>query len=278
MTTPKPFVFVLMPFSEAFDDIYQLGIKPACVDAGTYCERLDEQIFSESMLERIYNQISKADIIVADMSGRNPNVFYEVGYAHALGKRVVLLTQNADDIPFDLKHYPHIVYKGKIIDLKEELRKKVQWMAEHPQKELTSVAHNVEFFLNGMNLQHHPEIHCNVEEWGSVETIIEAHNVTDRNIQKVSFQVGFIVPIDFSVYHPIKEVSTQSINLRNGRTLLIGDRMYEILPGSWESISVNFHNPKELYAGAKIDIVMRIFSEVGTQDYPFSVICEKKSK
>src|SRR5215212_3193860 len=107
-TAPKPFVFVLMPFDEAFDDIYQVGIKPACQSAGAYCERIDEQIFQESILERIYNQIAKADLIVADMTGRNANVFYETGYAHALGKKVLLLTQKAEDIPFDLKHYPHI--------------------------------------------------------------------------------------------------------------------------------------------------------------------------
>jgi len=108
-TSPKPFCFVLMPFEDAFDDIYQLGIKDACSDAGAYCERVDEQIFQETILDRIYNQIAKADIIVADMTGRNANVFYEVGYAHALGKTTLLLTQSADDIPFDLKHFPHIV-------------------------------------------------------------------------------------------------------------------------------------------------------------------------
>ena len=92
-TLPKPFVFVLMPFDEKFDEVYKLGIKPACEDAGAYAERVDEQIFKESILERIYNQIAKADIFVADMTGRNENVFYEVGYAHALGKHVILLTQ-----------------------------------------------------------------------------------------------------------------------------------------------------------------------------------------
>ena len=122
-TTPKPFVFVLMPFDESFRDVYQLGIKAACKEAGGYCERVDEQIFVESILERVYNQIDKADLLIADMTGRNPNVFYEVGYAHALGKRVFLLTQKADDIPFDLKHYPHIVYQGKITELKQELEK-----------------------------------------------------------------------------------------------------------------------------------------------------------
>lgn len=126
-TLPKPFVFVLMPFEKAFDDVYKLGIKAAAEAAGTYAERVDEQSFTERILDRIYNQISKADVIVADMSGRNPNVFYEVGYAHALGKTVLLVTKHSDDIPFDLKHHPHIIYRDSIASLKEELTKKILW-------------------------------------------------------------------------------------------------------------------------------------------------------
>jgi hypothetical protein len=129
-TTPKPFVFVLMPFKEDFDDIYKLGIKEAAKEVGAYAERVDEQDFSEGILERIFNQINKADVIVADMTGRNPNVFYEVGYAHALGKIVLLLTQNGDDIPFDLKNKQHIIYGdtgGKIQSLRNELKPKLNW-------------------------------------------------------------------------------------------------------------------------------------------------------
>lgn len=129
-TAPKPFVFVLMPFNEDFDDIYKLGIKEAAKEVGAYAERVDEQIFTEGILERIFNQISKADVIVADMTGRNPNVFYEVGYAHALGKIVLLLTQKADDIPFDLKHKQHIVYGNsgsKIQNIRNELNPKLNW-------------------------------------------------------------------------------------------------------------------------------------------------------
>lgn len=62
-----------------------MGIKDACKQAGMNCERVDEPLFHERILDRIYNQISKADIIVADMSGRNANVFYETGYADASG-------------------------------------------------------------------------------------------------------------------------------------------------------------------------------------------------
>ncbi|MCH7994731.1 MAG: hypothetical protein IIB57_09840, partial [Planctomycetes bacterium] len=95
-TAPKAFCFVLMPFEDSFGDVYELGIREACTQAGAYCERVDEQIFHESILDRIYNQIAKADIVIADMTGRNANVFYEVGYAHALGKRTILLTRKAE--------------------------------------------------------------------------------------------------------------------------------------------------------------------------------------
>ena len=126
-TIPKPFVFVLMPIDKKFDDIYKFGIKGAAKDVGAYAERLDEQIFVEGMLDRIFNQISKADLIIADMTGRNPNVFYEVGYAHALGKITLLLTQDATDIPFDLKHRQHTVYRGSIELLRKDLADRLRW-------------------------------------------------------------------------------------------------------------------------------------------------------
>lgn len=133
-TQPKPFVFVLMPFREEFNDIYMYGIKAVAEEVGAYAERVDEQDYMESILERIYNQINKADIIVADMTGQNPNVFYEVGYAHALGKIVLLLTQNANDIPFDLKHRPHTIYRGRIEIVREQLRKRLIWAISELKK------------------------------------------------------------------------------------------------------------------------------------------------
>jgi hypothetical protein len=133
-TTTKFFCFVLMPFSEDFDDIYNYGIKESCKAAGTYCERVDEQIYQNTILERIYTQIAKADLIIADMTGRNPNVFYEVGFAHALNKPTILLTQNTDDIPFDLKNYPHIIYSKKISVIREDLTKRLLWFKQNKNK------------------------------------------------------------------------------------------------------------------------------------------------
>lgn len=126
-----PYVFVLMPFNEAFDDVYELGINAVAKHLGMRCNRVDNIEFNDSILMRIYNEIQRSDIVIADMSGRNPNVFYEVGYAHALQKDVVLLTQQVDDIPFDLKGYNHIVYQGKVTLLRELLETRLKaWLRE----------------------------------------------------------------------------------------------------------------------------------------------------
>jgi hypothetical protein len=138
-----------MPFEDAFRDLYVLGIKPACEEAGYYCERLDEQIFEETMLERIYNQIAKADLVVADLTARNPNVFYETGYAHGLGQRVILLTRNTEDIPFDLKHHFHIVYSDSIADLKQRLRERALYYASHPSTSTRNPFDQLAILLNG---------------------------------------------------------------------------------------------------------------------------------
>jgi hypothetical protein len=125
---PNHFAFVLMPFDKAFDDVYKLGIKGGLAKfPDVVAERVDEQIYREGILERIYRQIEVADIIIADMSGQNPNVFYEVGYAHAKGKLCILLTSNVGDIPFDLKHQRHIVYGKSIVTLCQELEREITW-------------------------------------------------------------------------------------------------------------------------------------------------------
>jgi hypothetical protein len=121
------FAFVLMPFDKKFDDLYKLGIKDVAAKVGVIAERVDEQKFTESMLDRIYRQIDAADVIIAEMTGQNPNVFYEVGYAHAKDKLVILITADASDIPFDLKHRRHIIHGNSILKLRESLLPELTW-------------------------------------------------------------------------------------------------------------------------------------------------------
>lgn len=278
-TTPKPFVFVLMPFDAAFDDIYQLGIRAACNDAGGYCERVDEQIFHESILERVYNQIAKADLLVADMTGRNPNVFYEVGYAHALGRRVILLTQKSEDIPFDLKHYPHIVYGGKITELKQELEKRVRWALQNPQAINMPPQERVQFFINGIRLSGCPLIEIRVNRnVPLVNLIFEINNSIERTIETTAFQLGLITDKRIKLHatgdgrRGGEGFSAKTIALGDDLKLDVIENLFQILPGSWEKVSFTFHDPKLLFAsGAELAFTIRLFSESGPVDYPFRV-------
>ncbi len=130
---PKPFVLVLMSFADDYDDVYQLGIKPACVAVGAVCERVDEQSYQGAIIQQIYDQIARADLIVSDLSNGNLNVFYETGYAHALGKKVILLTRREGKIPFNTGNYPHVVYeRDKIAKLRSELERRAKALLGQP--------------------------------------------------------------------------------------------------------------------------------------------------
>jgi hypothetical protein len=152
-TAPRPFVLVLMPFAEELTDLYQLAVKAACEEVGAYCERVDEQVYDSTILDRIVNQIAKADIVVAEVSDRNPNVLYEVGYAHALGRRVVLVARNADGLPFDLSSRPHVIYGGRLTELRTKLAPIIKHWIEHPLGSQRAPAASFEVFLDDIRLR-----------------------------------------------------------------------------------------------------------------------------
>ncbi len=96
--------FVMMPFGEWPDKYYRDIFIPAIKDAGLEPVRGDELYHTGSVVEQIWDQIEKAKLLIADLTGRNPNVFYELGLAHAAIKPVVFTAANIDDVPFDLRH------------------------------------------------------------------------------------------------------------------------------------------------------------------------------
>jgi hypothetical protein len=104
-------VFVLSPYEDPFNTIYQDHIKPTVERIeGLRCGRADDIYDNRPIVEDIWRQINEAGIVLAELTGRNPNVFYETGIAHTVGKEVILMTQHMDDVPFDLKHLRCIVY------------------------------------------------------------------------------------------------------------------------------------------------------------------------
>jgi hypothetical protein len=102
--------FVIMPFGGWFDSYYENIYVPAIDSAGMAPKRADGLYRPSAIVNDIWELTNNAKIILAELSGRNPNVFYEVGLAHAIANPVVLITDTVDALPFDLRYWRHIIY------------------------------------------------------------------------------------------------------------------------------------------------------------------------
>ena len=111
-----------MPFREPFDKYYRTIFRPAIEAAGLFSLRVDEIFGPSSIGQDIWENISKAKVILAELSTRNPNVMYELGLSHGAGKPVVMISQSIDDIPFDLRHLRCILYDTTDPDWASELK------------------------------------------------------------------------------------------------------------------------------------------------------------
>ncbi len=109
--------FVIMPHAPEFDAIYSMFIREALTAANLVVTRSDDIQDQANILSGIVAEIGRSDIVVADLTGANPNVFYELGLSHAMEKRTVLLTQDINDVPFDLKSYRMLVYGTHFADV-----------------------------------------------------------------------------------------------------------------------------------------------------------------
>jgi hypothetical protein len=104
-------ICVLMPFRPELQPVYEDHIKRVASDLRVTVARADDFFTDRAVMEEIWAAIAKARVLIADCTGRNPNVFYEIGIAHTLGKPVILVTQDGADVPFDLRHRRHIEYQ-----------------------------------------------------------------------------------------------------------------------------------------------------------------------
>lgn len=125
--------FVLMPFSERFDPLLEI-IQEVLCDPRWECHRADDQWSSRLVHPSIIAGIREADFIVADITGNNANVYYEVGVAQALSKEVLLLTQDIRKTKFDLKAFHLHQYDLSSENNKRELKTKLQKASDRVER------------------------------------------------------------------------------------------------------------------------------------------------
>ncbi len=128
MTPSSGFGFVLMPFSGEFTNQWELSFGPALREVGLEAKRADDEYGGTNVIMRdVTRNIYAAQIIIADVTGRNPNVMYELGLAHAAKKPVIILAQSDEDVPFDIGHIRYLKYDALNLNaLKRDLIQRIR--------------------------------------------------------------------------------------------------------------------------------------------------------
>ena len=171
------FCFVIMPFKKEFNNQWEFALSPAIEDAGLTPYRGDEESLGSNMIMRDVTQcVYKSKIIIADLTGRNPNVMYELGLAHSAKKPVIMITQTKEDVPFDVQHLRYLKYDP--LDLKKlrhELTVRISSTLEQSKE------NNTDFF---------PELVL----------------MDEKSITELKYLRQKTVPIEIEVYPPTSDI------------------------------------------------------------------------
>lgn len=125
-STERDACFVIMPFGGWLDDYYESIYRPAIRNAGLEPHRADDLFRPSTIVKDIWAYTRTARLLLADLTGKNPNVFYELGLAHALAKPAILVAESMDDIPFDLRALRVITFDKNAPDWGAILRDKIE--------------------------------------------------------------------------------------------------------------------------------------------------------
>ena len=140
--------FVIMPFGQKvlsddtpfnWDDHWKEVLEPTIKETGMDPIRADEIFGSKPLMDRIWNGIQEAELVIADLTGRSPNVLYELGLANVIGKRILLLTMDPGDVPADLAGLVQIRYSTtgrEILQFTRDLRKNIEAARKEPINEV----------------------------------------------------------------------------------------------------------------------------------------------
>jgi small subunit ribosomal protein S1 len=139
--------FVMMPFGKKelhegrpfdWDEHYKEVIDRAVAEAGMKAIRADEIYGAMPLLDRLWQGIQEAELVIADLTGRSPNVLYEVGLAHVIGKRILILTMYPEDVPVDLGEFVQIRYSAEgrgLLQLDRDLKNNIEAARKNPSAE-----------------------------------------------------------------------------------------------------------------------------------------------
>lgn len=128
----------ILPFHDPFTTIYEDCIRPPLEDAGFKVMKADD-IFAPGnyVTENIWRLINRSALLVADVTGKNPNVFYELGIAHTVGRDVIIVSQKKEDVPFDIQSLQYYLYNADNENGKQQLRDNLKKLLNETKRKVS---------------------------------------------------------------------------------------------------------------------------------------------
>lgn len=142
--------FVIMPFKEKFDELFEFGIKPAVKSKNYQCVRMDQVAGTINLIRGMIHNIYVSKVIIADLTDKNANVFYELGIAHSIPvpDKTIMISEQDEEIPFDIGPFQVLKYKKSfkgITDLRHGIIKRIEFIETRPDETSNPVQ---DYFLN----------------------------------------------------------------------------------------------------------------------------------
>jgi hypothetical protein len=187
-----------MPFDSEFDSIYNELLKPALEQAGYSVARADSFLDQENIMRDIVRGIANSDLIVVDLTTHNPNVLYELGLAHGLRIPTILLAQNIEEVPFDLRGYRVIVYSIRFNEVAQLTGRLGEIGERHKHGEITFGSPVIDFLPPqitsigkepGLVTEPHPAREkkpVEEEEKGALDRLVEVTEATQNIVKLMS--------------------------------------------------------------------------------------------
>jgi hypothetical protein len=125
-------IFAAMPFAKRYNDTYFGPMAYAAEKVGAACKRVDQEPFAGLIVDKIKRMIQSCSAVIADLSEGKPNVLYEVGYAHGLGRPTVhICATPMSELPFDVAQWNTLAYEfGNTVELREPLAESLRAVLE----------------------------------------------------------------------------------------------------------------------------------------------------
>lgn len=270
----KKTCFVISPFGAPFDEYYQKVFSPAVAKADVEPIRGDDVYGTGAIIEDIFSAIMNSAFVLADVTGRNPNVNYELGVAHALGKPAVIVTQSVDDVPFDYRHLRVIVYDRTKVDWAKELEAAIHKTAisvlSDPARALAWRGPGEEF--HAPRQSHFDEIVLSYSPDPSVATLRFRNQFVSLGARSGDVHPGYRRFFE-EIYPDVQELEeqvtkTEFIQLRriwhddkHGNLSIHVDLIHDAKTAptlTVEQLETVFHDGQAWYAGQGVHVVARV--------------------